>query len=434
MPSGYLLPACDAQYKRQVVALPMNSRPLQLFYSLITPGGFLLVAALLLARFPVLPASAYQVLPWLPYAVFSVGALLSWRFNRSRILWAMIVLTLVYGALSFYVLGRPGSGATSATIFAAVALLLPMNLVGFSLMKERGTTKLTALLWLGLIAGQLIVVAALCQPELSSGASVLRHSFIHWRALSMMHFSQPALVAFAAGFVVLTVRFIWSPKPFEGGLLWALIALFIAMNASSTRQTSSLYFTTAGLILLGSLVEMSYHMAFLDELTGLPGRRAFNEAALKLPETYSLAMVDVDHFKNFNDTYGHECGDQALRMVASRLEAVTGGGRAFRYGGEEFAVMFPETSARQAVVYLERLRNDIAQSPFIVRGAERPRSSKKNRTKTGRKRNHDSCVQVTVSIGVAHRDKRNLEFEQVIRAADKALYKAKDAGRNCVKI
>jgi diguanylate cyclase (GGDEF)-like protein len=411
----------------------MNSRPIQLLYSLITPGGFLLVGALLLARFPVLPEPAYQLLPWLPYAVFSVGALLSWRFNRSRILWAMIVLTLVYGALSFYVLGRPGSGPTSATIFSAVALLLPMNLVGFSLMKERGTTRLTALLWLGLIGGQLMVVAALCQPELSSGASALRHSFIHWHVLKVMHFSQPALIAFVVGFVVLVVRFIWSPKPFEGGLLWALIALFIAMNASSTRQTSSLYFTTAGLILLGSLVEMSYHMAFLDELTGLPGRRAFNEAALKLPENYSLAMVDVDHFKNFNDTYGHEIGDQALRMVASRLEAVHGGGRAFRYGGEEFAVMFPEMSARQAVVYLERLRNDIAQTPFIVRGAERPRNSKKNRSKTRRKHDEDNSVQVTVSIGVAHRDKRNLEFEQVIRAADKALYKAKDSGRNCVK-
>ena len=408
----------------------MHPRPLHLLYSLIMPGGFLLIAATFVMQFSILPASVYAMLPWLPYTIFAIGALLAWRFNRSRILWAMIVLMLVYGVLSLYVMGQPGAGKTSATIFSAIALLLPMNLVGFSLMQERGTTKVTALVWMGLIAAQLFVVAALCQPELASAAGFLRHS-VHWRPVGIVRFSQPGLIAFFAGFLVLAVRFVWSPKPLDGGLLWALIAVFIALNATHTRQTSGLYFTTAGVILLASLVEMSYHMAFLDELTGLPGRRAFNEAALKLDENYSVAMVDVDHFKQFNDTYGHECGDQALRMVAARLAEVTGGGKAFRYGGEEFAVIFPECSARQAVVYLERLRHAICESPFIVRSSERSKGSKKSR---GRGRKNLTEVAVTVSIGVAQYDHRNLEFEEVVRAADRALYKAKDSGRNCVKI
>jgi diguanylate cyclase (GGDEF)-like protein len=191
-----------------------------------------------------------------------------------------------------------------------------------------------------------------------------------------------------------------------------------------------LYFTTAGLILLASLIEMSYHMAFLDELTGLPGRRAFNEASLKLGESYALAMVDIDFFKQFNDTYGHECGDQVLRMVADKLEQVSGGGKAYRYGGEEFAIIFAETSTREAAVYLERLRHAIASTPFVVRGTDRRRSNKKQRGKT---RRNDNTVQVTVSIGVAHRDRRHAGFDDVTRAADKALYKAKDSGRNCVK-
>ena len=231
--------------------------------------------------------------------------------------------------------------------------------------------------------------------------------------------------------MVLVVRYFWSPKPLEGGLFWALITLFIALNAASTKQMTGLYFTTAGLILLGSLIEMSYHMAFLDELTGLPGRRAFNEAALKLGENYALAMVDVDHFKKFNDTYGHGCGDQALRMVAAKLKEVTGGGKAYRYGGEEFAIIFPEISAREGTVYLERLRHSIANTPFILRGAERTNGSKKSRSKSRRKTANE--VQLTISIGVANRNQRNAEFDEVIRAADKALYKAKDAGRNCVR-
>src|SRR5947209_5712521 len=294
----------------------MTSRPVHLLFSLLMPGGVLFVAALLLTRYPLLPSSAYEILPWLPYTIFAVGALLSWRFNRSRILWAMIVLTLMYGALSIYVLGRGNPSGTDATVFSAIALLLPVNLVIFSFMKERGTTSLAALLWLALILGQLIIVAAICQPELAIAARFLRHSFIHWRGTGVAHYSQPAFIAFAAGFLVLVVRFFWSPKPLEGGFFWALMTLFLGMNAASTRQTTGLYFATAGLILLASLIEMSYHMAFLDELTGLPGRRAFNEAALKLGENYSLAMVDVDHFKDFNDTYGHECGDQVLRMIA----------------------------------------------------------------------------------------------------------------------
>src|SRR5436305_1552138 len=233
----------------------MLSRPVQILYSLLMPGGLLLTAALLLTRFPLFSQSAYEVLPWLPYTVFAVGALLSWRFNRSRILWAMIVLTLIYGALSIYVLGR--TSPSDGTVFSAIALLLPVNLVAFSFMRERGTTKWAALLWMGIIAGQLVIIAALCQPELSAVASLLRRSSIHWHAPGVARFSQPALMAFIAWIVVLVVRYFWSPKPLEGGLFWALITLFIALNAASTKQMTGLYFTTDGLILLGSLIEMS---------------------------------------------------------------------------------------------------------------------------------------------------------------------------------
>src|SRR5436309_10887235 len=154
-------------YKQLDGVLPMTSRPVQLLFSLLMPGGLLFVAALLLTRYPLLPPSAYDVLPWLPYTIFAVGALLSWRFNRSRILWAMIVLTLMYGMLSVYVLGRGNPSGIDATIFSAVALLLPVNLVIFSFMKERGTTSVTALIWVALIFGQLIIIAAICQPELA---------------------------------------------------------------------------------------------------------------------------------------------------------------------------------------------------------------------------------------------------------------------------
>ncbi len=112
-------------------------------------------------------------------------------------------------------------------------------------------------------------------------------------------------------------------------------------------------------------------LAYFDELTGIRGRRGFNEALLSLDQQYSIAIVDIDHFKKFNDTYGHDVGDQVLCMVAARISKVDGGGQAFRCGGEEFAVIFRGVSAKDAFEHLEMLRQLIEQSVFRVRGADR---------------------------------------------------------------
>ena len=155
-----------------------------------------------------------------------------------------------------------------------------------------------------------------------------------------------------------------------------------------------------------------------------------DEALLKLGGNYSVAMVDIDFFKKFNDRYGHDVGDHVLRMVASKLTAVTGGGKSFRYGGEEFTILFPGKLVDDTISHLERLRKMVEQTRFVVRGRSRPRNKpekpKKNR---GSRRK----VKITISIGVAERNERNATPEQVIQAADKALYRAKKAGRNKVK-
>jgi len=190
-------------------------------------------------------------------------------------------------------------------------------------------------------------------------------------------------------------------------------------------------FTTGGLILIGALMTTAYRMAYRDDLTGLPGRRALGEALLQLGSRYAVAMVDVDHFKRFNDTYGHDVGDQVLRMVAAKLGTVAGRGRAFRYGGEEFAILFPDTAAKEALPHLEAVRKAIEGSPFVLRAPGRPRkkpASSRPRTSAGKE------VSVTVSIGVAERNDRRPDPEQVIKAADKALYRAKQAGRNRVMV
>jgi diguanylate cyclase (GGDEF)-like protein len=237
------------------------------------------------------------------------------------------------------------------------------------------------------------------------------------------------IATFAAVLVIIAFRYNRVGTAKESGIFWALVMLFAALN--TVRQETHLIFhlATASFILLLSVIELSHAMAFKDELTGLPARRALKEDLLKLGSDYCLAMLDIDHFKKFNDTHGHDVGDQVLRMVAAKLAGVTGGGRAFRYGGEEFTIIFPGRYADEALHHLEEVRKEVAHSGFAIRQGGRPRKRPKNpRTR----KNPVKQVSVTISIGAAWPDECAGTPDDVLKAADKALYRAKKSGRNRV--
>src|SRR2546428_1163938 len=185
-----------------------------------------------------------------------------------------------------------------------------------------------------------------------------------------MKMPQPALVAFLAAIVLATMRFVLRPTVIQSSFAWTLIAVFLALNGGNPAST--VYLATGGLVLVVSLIETSHRMAFSDELTGLPSRRALTDALLRLPDVYAIAMVDIDHFKRLNDDYGHAVGDQVLRLIGTTLTRTEGGGRPFRYGGEEVAVLFPGKSAGEALPYLENLREAIEAPGFVVRGRAPP--------------------------------------------------------------
>ena len=162
-----------------------------------------------------------------------------------------------------------------------------------------------------------------------------------------------------------------------------------------------------------------------DFLTGIDNRRAFDEAIEELVEDSKdkekdlcLLLVDIDHFKQFNDTYGHQIGDEVLKIVARALtRSVRGQDVVARYGGEEFAVLLPETPINGAHIVAENIRKLIAD----------------NRLK--RKNSTEDLGQITVSIGATRFRFGMHENDNVpyfIQRADEALYKAKKAGRNKV--
>ncbi|MGB1077140.1 MAG: GGDEF domain-containing protein [Bdellovibrionales bacterium] len=161
--------------------------------------------------------------------------------------------------------------------------------------------------------------------------------------------------------------------------------------------------------------------AATDSLTGLLNRKSFDEsleqiseASAKESKPFSLLMIDIDHFKKFNDTYGHQVGDQVLRLVASTLKkGVKGGDIVARYGGEEFGVILPNTPKESALKVAEHLRENVSSKDIINRG-------------TGK-----VLGQIRLSVGVAESKKKE-DLEDMIERADKALYKAKNMGRDQV--
>lgn len=159
--------------------------------------------------------------------------------------------------------------------------------------------------------------------------------------------------------------------------------------------------------------------AMTDALTNLANRKAFDErleAACAPDDTtpLALAILDIDHFKRFNDTWGHQTGDQVLRYVSTVLSNICGAHRfAARFGGEEFAIIFPGETAGAVMAALESIRSDVASR------ALRRRST------------NDELGSVTISAGFAQR-RRGETAASLLERADAALYESKRKGRNCV--
>lgn len=414
------------------------------FKSFFLPNGFLFLAAVLVLYSGLIP-SPDSAIHFFYAAAFGAGLVLAWRFHSSRVLFALATLVLADLAVAFFTKGHTPGHPIARSAFEAIAVLVPLNFIVLSFLRERGFTVPDVALRLLLLFLESVFVALSCRPDHAGGVHWLNAALINRSWFAWTRIPQIAWLLMVAALIVMLIRFLRFRKPVESGFFWSLLAVWMYLQKGGLGLSATAYIALAALVLLASVVETSYLMAYHDELTGLPARRAFNDAIAGLDQQYAIAIVDVDHFKKFNDTYGHETGDQVLRMVASRLGRVSGGGKSFRCGGEEFSILFPGKSSKDALEHLEFLREEIEASVFRVRtpmdrrrsprGSERRVSGKRSPSaKRTRSSPEGRTVSVTVSIGVAEPSTRNHNVEQVIRAADKALYRAKEGGRNRVEM
>lgn len=348
-------------------------------------------------------------------AIFSL--ILAWRFRRSRLFLAAGTLAVANHLIRTFLSTEIAAGW--GTSLAAFSVLLPLNLGIIALLPERKVLRLSTLGFSAAIAAQPFLVSrllTLVESEVTLDP---------W--LSLIASPQAAHLAFLIATAFILVAYTMKRGIFEIGMFGVLGSCALAVFGRPGVGEATTFFAAAQLVLLFGLMEDSHRLAFVDGLTGLPGRRAFDEALHGLSGDYTLAMIDIDHFKRFNDRHGHEAGDQALRMLAGCLRATGGRSEVFRYGGEEFAVVFPSLAVTGARKHLEELRTLINERRFSIRSSHRP-AKKPDQPKPPKKK--PPQAKLTVSIGVAGPSTRRPESDDVLRAADRALYRAKRAGRN----
>ena len=354
-----------------------------------------------------IPKVLFSIVPYLFYAITVAILWVSWHFNRNRFIFIILPLLLIY-------IGFEYLGAKRATdLFLYASMIYPLNLLLFLSLKERGLFSIWGVLKIAFFVLETAIVLYFVFYPNSEIIALLKMKLV---TPSFYPIEDIALIIAIFVLTVMSMLLMLSRAVlYNSSFLIIALTFYASFYFIKTPHVKELLFLSISVIIFILLIRESYRLAFYDELTALPGRRALIEDMAKLGIKYSLAMIDIDHFKKFNDTYGHDTGDEVLKMVAAKLAEVSGGGKAYRYGGEEFVILFPSRELDESYNSTDSLRDTIAKTPFVVRNKQ---NSKK--------------IYINISSGVVQKNSQDKDPFAVMKRADNALYKAKKAGRNQV--
>jgi diguanylate cyclase (GGDEF)-like protein len=370
----------------------------------------------------------------IPFMMLSVAILLSLKFNHSR----YIILTLLTGII--YAFSQGYIPILNRDYVLAGYALIAINLFALSFCRDRSLFSIHGFYKFMALVLQLALGWAFILYYPALFAQFIFADFLNLPFAYQSQFGNPDFLLLTFFSVLLGHAFtsVKTNGSIQATFFGCQLASLLILSEISIPNMDPLVAASGFLLIIISIVMNSYEMAYMDDLTKLPSRRYLNQSLMSLGNTFVIAMLDIDHFKKFNDTHGHHIGDEVLRMVAMKIAAVTGGGKPFRYGGEEFTVVFPGKSMDEVEFHLDALRHSIEKYTMVVRGNKRPtksnKSAKKGRVARNRNSPTNQKLSVTISIGYASRSDNYGTPEQVIKAADEALYRAKGNGRNCISI
>ncbi|CAH0529618.1 GGDEF domain-containing protein [Vibrio hippocampi] len=365
----------------------------------------------------------------LPYILFLTAIALGHTFKQSTMAMVSIAMLVAYFVIQQR-LQTPLSTGTTLLEVSLLCLLLPVACCLAYLFPDTGLLNKTMALFIAILASFILwsylIISHLAQGGFADFSDALLTSVPQISSLPLVLVLYCFAISGATGIFLLKYQRAIDASVYSSVLLAS--TTFIIFHLPSISST---LFSLAGILNIIYLISASHQMAFNDRLTNIPGRRALEMDMKHLGRRYAIAMLDVDHFKKFNDTYGHDTGDQVLKLVASKLTSVKGNAKVYRYGGEEFTVLFKGKNAADSHQYLDDLRQEIADYQMVLRDMDhRPEDNKVGAAK--RAKSKASHVSITISIGVAdtsHTRKPN----EVLKLADEALYQAKKKGRNCVQ-
>lgn len=356
----------------------------------------------------------------IPFVIAGLAIFMSIRYQNSSSFFFVCFILLSYILIKF-------SSAKDAMIVEAVteiSILIPINAVWLAFIKERGIFTRYGANKAIIIAVQFIWI--LVNILIKGKAAVGRLN-----PESVIALQAPAIVLYVLAIGFLLANYVLKGNHMHLVFISVLISIYIALYFAHNPIVIAIFLTSAFVMIVAALFEVLHSLAFYDILTGVFTRRALEQELAKLGNKYSIAMADIDHFKRINDKYGHDVGDEVLKMVASIVDKVSGRFKTFRYGGEEFVIILQGQGCTESMPLLERIRKAVECRPFIVRSENRPKKKPDKITGDSKGKGH---INITISIGVAQRTESVRNARDVIKKADEALYKSKCGGRNRISM
>lgn len=365
----------------------------------------------------------------LPLAGLGVLALLGLRINQTKVAIGAAAVAVAFLLVDGRALFGLPEGHLRERIFA-VSVSLPLLLLALGKLEEQRLLSINT----AVRAFVFILIPPFCARlaihGLTEGPPIRP-------VLGFLHL--PELMAVPTLLLIFATPFVGDPhlRAFQAGQATSMVVLCFAFDralGTPSEDMLAVAFSASVTIEISAMLGVWWRKVYIDELTEVPNRRALNEYLRTLGERFTIAMVDIDFFKKLNDTYGHAEGDNVLRYVARHLADHTSG-RVFRYGGEEFCLVYRGQQSDEVLETIDEMRERLAKRTFVVRAADPSKSKRPERASTKRDRGRNAGdkkkLSVTVSIGVASRT-RQKSVEAVMEIADKMLYRAKDQGRNQV--
>ncbi len=407
----------------------------------LLPVLVLCAVLICLPLMPQLNSRYWMPLQQLPYIFAGVIITLAQLFNQGRLANQALLITASFALIQTQLQVNLEANA-KYEIYYWLSIMIPLNLVIIRLLPEKRPLSLPGCAYLFIMLIQALMLtnleslfASLPQLQNVIALDVTWQRDLPIQLQTFLENGHLGLLPLMSVAVSLLVLLLCTRAPRHNDLVLITLALMFAgmFYQFATPHISVLISSFAMLLLFTNLMMNNHRLAFIDELTGLPARRALLSDLDHRWGSYCLVMADIDHFKQFNDTHGHDVGDDVLRLVAQQLSQAQGGGKAYRYGGEEFTLVFPVADDLLCQSYVEELRKRIENYPLVIRNRK---SRPEDHNKGQQQRNTGGCNQtlhVTLSFGVAQR-RRGEGIDALFKRADLALYEAKEQGRNQVKL